>query len=62
MIIKCVLVSSITLKNFNEQLNEAISMLQTEGLYVEVQYKTANHGGGLIFTALLLGRKDVVEQ
>ena len=62
MIIKCALVSSVTLKSFKEQLNEAISMLQTEGLYVEVQYKPANHGGELIFTALLIGRKDVVKE
>ena len=59
MILKNAIISRSAIKTFNEQLCELISQFQAEGLYVEVQYAPVNNGGELMFTALVLGRKDM---
>lgn len=59
MIIKNAIISCPAIKTFNEQLREVISQFKAEGLDIEVQYAPANHSGELIFTALVLGRKDM---
>ena len=59
MLVKNAIISCSAIKTFNAQFCEVISQFQAEGLDIEVQYAPANHGGELIFTALVLGRKDM---
>lgn len=46
---------------FNTQLNQNIKTLQKDNQEVEVQYSTNIINGQIVYSALILGRKEDIE-
>ena len=64
VIIKTAHVTSETSKGFVEMINEAVNMVQQEGLTVDIQYQPVpvkDRECRVIYTALVIGRKEEVQ-
>ena len=50
-------VTSVDVKDFANQVSEAMTVIQKSGLQVEIDYKPVVLGGTMVYTAIILGYK-----